>query len=204
MTPVTAVTPVTTVTARAEAADNLTPADYRDIYDELRSKAPLRGFVEMIHSQYSIAWWSKYERNDVTLTRPARNELRVAVGLPALPLTVAEATVRVNPDATVYQVGRAPATRVVLVGADAPAALTLRLNGNLAVEHPERSGTASQDPAQTSGVTAVTRPPRRATPTRAIRVSLTRFERLNAARRRAGLTWDAFLDRLTASLEEPS
>lgn len=60
--------PVTLVTRAARAADELSDADYRDIYDELRQQHSLRQFVEIIHTQYSIAWWSKYERNDAALT----------------------------------------------------------------------------------------------------------------------------------------
>ena len=80
--------PVTLVTHTARAADNLTDAEYRDIYDELRQQHSLRQFVQITHTAYSIAWWSKYEHDSIALTRQARNELRAAVGLQPLPLTV--------------------------------------------------------------------------------------------------------------------
>lgn len=180
--------PVTIVTSRAEAADELTPSDYRDIYDELRTKGSLRVFVETIGSQYSIAWWSKYERREIELTRQAKQELRQAVSLPPLPLTIAEAAATIDPDATVYQVGEQTATRVVMVGGDIAEPLTLHLNGRVTILDDE----PSDDPAPEPGVTPVTtgKAPRK--PTKAIRVSPDSFDRLQRLRTDAGMTWDEF------------
>ena len=172
---------VTTVTARAVASDQLSDRDYRDIFDELRTKGSLRAFVDVLASQYSIAWWSKYERDEVQLTRAARQELRRAVSLPALPPTVAEATAAADPDATVYQVGEQPADRIILVGPDAHD-LDLHLNGQLTVA-----------PAPGPAVTPVTRL-RSRKPTKAIRLSPAQWDRLQQLRQDAHLTWDELAD----------
>lgn len=184
--------PVTTVTTAADDADDLKPSDYRDIYDELRSKAALRKFVDdIVHSQYSIAWWSKYERNEIALTRQARQELRVAVGLTALPPTIAEVAATIDPDATVYQVGLAAATRVVMVGCDVSEPINLHLNGRVDIlDEP------THNPPQKDDVTLVTSSQRPRTPSKAIRVSPAAFNRLSDRRRASGLTWDAFLTTL--------
>ena len=70
--------PVTIITTNASSADTLADGDYRDIYDELRQKCPLRQFAETIHSAVSFAWWNKYERGEAVLNRERRNELRTA------------------------------------------------------------------------------------------------------------------------------
>lgn len=172
--------PVTLVTRAARATDELSDADYRDIYDELRQQHSLRQFVEIAHTQYSIAWWSKYERGDVALTRQARNELRLAVGLALLPLTVEQATAEIDPDAAIYQVGADAITRVVLVGHHAP--LTMHLNGTLDID----------DLAPQPRVTTVTRPRNR----RTVSIQPSLWQRLNVARQAQNLTWDQYLERV--------
>ncbi len=133
--------------------DTLTAADYRDIYEELRSKCSLARFVALAGSQVSKAWWSKYERGDAQLTHERRNELRAAVGLPALPDPPARILARVHPDATIWQIGAAQPDCAILIGADAHAPLTLQINGDLRIEAP----------AQIAHVTPVT-PPQAAAP----------------------------------------
>lgn len=190
--------PVTRVTTHAVTADTLTGADYRDIYTELRARMSLRAFVDQVDSQYSIAWWSKYERSELELTRPARQELRRAVGLAPLPPTVAEATAGVDPDAAVYQVGDLPADRLILIGAAVSAAdgapLTLRINGDVHALDAEPG--ARTEPSPTVPVTPVTRPPRPA-PRGTIHLPLSAWQRLSAARQAAGVTWEQFLAPLT-------
>lgn len=182
---------VTTVTTRAHSADQLTDADYRDIYDELRSKCGLRQFAEQLGSRYSIATWSKYERGELTLPRPAKQELRAAVGLAPLPPTVEEAAARIDPDATVWQVGETVPNRVVMVGADVTKPFTVRLNSHVEIIDGDDNA-----PTPQPAVTAVTTPTRTRRPTKAIRVSPTAFQRLSAARQQSGLTWDDFLSHL--------
>lgn len=175
--------PVSTLTREAEN-DNLTPADYRDIYDELRGHHTLRAFVEITASRYSFAWWGKYERGEIKLTRDARNELRAAVGIPQLPPTIEQASADINPNAIVYRVGSERPTRVILVGHPRP--LTLHLNGQL---------TASEENAELpshSLVTAVTRARKR----QSISLHKELWGRLNAARAEAGLSWEDFLTEL--------
>lgn len=184
---------VTILTSQAASSDQLTDGDYRDIYDELRQKCPLRQFAETIHSAVSFAWWNKYERGEAVLNRERRNELRAAVGFPALPATVAEACATVDPDATVYQVGVAPADRLILIGADAHDPIDLHINGNLAVIDGRGGPACPPDQAQQSHVTPVTAPKRRV-PTKAVRFSPDRWERLSLLRKEADMTWDEFAD----------
>lgn len=172
--------PSVTVVTRNADADDLTDSDYHDIYVELRGQHTLREFAALSQTRYSIAWWSKIEHG-ADLTREARNDLRRAIGLPMLPLTVAQATASATPGAVVYQVGSDPATRIILVGHPAP--VTMRLNGKLDV---------SEDLGQLalqSHVTEVTRPRNR----RAISVPSELWQRLNEARQAAGATWPIFL-----------
>jgi len=190
---------VTIVTARAASADELSAADYRDIYAELRSKCPLRQFTDLIHSAVSFAWWSKYERGEADLNHDRRNELRAAVGLPALPPAVSAVTAAIDPDATVYLVGAGAPDRVVMVGAETTEPLTMRLNGNLRI--------VADEPAPTPHVTGVTRPRDRSNYS-GLSIRRETKNRLADARRRSGLTWDEFVaragivDDLVAALRE--
>lgn len=201
---------VTLVTSGAGSADRLTEADYREIYDELRSKTTLRQFAEFIGSRVSFAWWSKYERGEAHLERERKAELRRAVGLPELPRAVREVTAGVDPDAQVWQVGAGRPDRVVLVGEEAHEPLVLRMNGVLELVAPTPGLSSSSATCGSSGeggdleggVTGVTGRRERA---RRGSIVVTRgtWERLNAARLRAGKTWDAYLDYWAGLLEDP-
>lgn len=171
------VTPVTVVTRNAHT-DDLTDDDYRDIYAELREQYTLRQFALMSTTVYSIAWWSKYEHGEVELTRTARNELRRAVGLAELPVTVAEAVGLADPDATVYRVGTERPDVVILAAHQAP--IVMHLNGSL---------TVAADVPPNSHVTEVTRRTRRKT----VSILPAIWDVLNRARQSAGLTWDEYL-----------
>lgn len=95
--------------------DDLSAADYRDIFSELREKMSLDKLVAALGSQYSKAQWSKYERDpNMELTRTMRSELRRSVGLPELPLTVEEAVRQASPDAAVWRVGDGEIEHVIL------------------------------------------------------------------------------------------
>lgn len=148
---------VTLVTARA-AQDALSEVDYRDIYEELRAldaetgvyAVALDRFVVLVGSRFSKASWSKYHRGEMVLNRTMRNELRRAVGLDELPMTVEEAVAAgADPDAEVWRVGGAGATRVVLVAATEP--VGLYLNGTVQLLRGEAVATTTVD-----HVTAVT------------------------------------------------
>ena len=151
----TPVTPVTLIT-RDATLDDLSAADYKDVYDELRGRDPVTGayavsldkFVTIVTSAYSKAQWSKYHNGEVTLTRQMRNELRRAVGLTPLPLTVAEATAAASPDAAVWQIGQGPAEHVIMVTTPDP--ITLHVNGAVSVVGADAELPAS---AHVTGVT---------------------------------------------------
>lgn len=113
----------------AAGQDDLTGDDYRDMYTELRQAASLDRLVALLDSQYSKAYWHKYERGAAQLTRTMRSELRRACGLPALPPTVEEATALASPDAAVWRVGDGVPDHVILVGG---APVTLHVNAGVA------------------------------------------------------------------------
>jgi hypothetical protein len=123
--------PVTLLTAHAASADQLSEADYRDIYTELRGKSCLDKFVVVIASQVSKAWWSQYERGKAKLTRERRNELRTGVGIAELPVLPSQAVAPLTADAKVWQVGATTPDRAIMVGADVHEPLVLYVNGDL-------------------------------------------------------------------------
>jgi len=123
-------TPVTLVTKDA-TLDNLSTADYRDIFTELRQNLSLDKLIGVMGSSYSKATWSKYERQELELNRTMRSELRRAVNLPALPETVTEAVNnRTSPDAEVWTVGDGAfsAGKVLLISGEHQD-LVLHVNG---------------------------------------------------------------------------
>lgn len=182
--------PVTLVTALSQARD-LSDDDYRRIFDEqLALAGSLRRLEVRLGSAVTFGWWAKYNDGRATLDHARRNELRAAAGLPLLPPTVAEALAAVHPDAAVYHVGRAVPTRVILVGADAPAQLALRVNGSVEAVLPAATAPQNALPGRCNARYT----PRAAQ--KALRVAPATFDRLSAARKASGLTWDAFLSQL--------
>lgn len=122
---------VTKVTADA-TLDDLSAADYMDIYLELRQTTSLDKFIAIIGSTYTKAVWSRYERGDYKLNRQMRDELRSAMPhlFSPLPLTVADAVARnTSPDAAVWMVGDGVAEHVILVAGHE--SMTLHVNGSV-------------------------------------------------------------------------
>ena len=119
------------ITLRQPGSDNLTPADYRDMFEELREGRSLRELVsEAGAAEGRIAYWSRYGRNpDAAPDLEGRNELRRLVGLPELAPPAGDVvTAAVDPAAAVWQVGAGAADRVVLLATPGP--LTIHVNGN--------------------------------------------------------------------------
>jgi hypothetical protein len=175
------------------AADDLTPTDYRQIYDELRQQRSLRQFVQLLASTYSIAWWSKYERDELRLTRAARNELRRAVNLPDLPPTVPELLADpavVSPAAAVYRLdprhsradGNPVPASCVLLLADQPTDITIHLNSNISI-------VAQPSDRMVTEVTRTTHP----APRKTYHLCPATSKRFNTARQDAGYTVDEFV-----------
>lgn len=122
---------VTLVTANAEV-DDLTDADYREIFEELRQGAGLRAFVDKIESAYSHATWGKWERGDLRINREMQNELRQAIGKQRRSLTVLESMHNVDPNAQVWQVGDDPTVhRVIKLATALP--VDISSNGTVSV-----------------------------------------------------------------------
>lgn len=133
--------PVTTVTRNADV-DDLTDADYRDIYDEVRQldsdtgnyAISLDKFVALAQSIYSKALWSKYHNGMVELNRTMRSELRSAVGLAPLPATIAEATTaHLDANAEVVAVGEGTGNRCIIIAEPQP--LLISVNGTVTAQH---------------------------------------------------------------------
>lgn len=120
---------VTLVTRNADA-DELSADDYREMFDELKQGHSLSQLVALIGSQFSRALWNQYERGEKPLSRPMCNELRRAVGLPALPPTVAEATATASPAAAVWNVGDGVPDTVIMVSGEP---CTISVNGAVEV-----------------------------------------------------------------------
>lgn len=121
---------MTTYTLRPAGGDDLTAADYRDIFEELRSGRTLRELVsEAGAAQGRIAYWSRYSRNpDAVPDLDGKNELRRLVGLPELDDPAGDVVAgAVDPAAVVWQVGDGPADRVILLAEPGP--VTLHVNG---------------------------------------------------------------------------
>lgn len=182
------------VITRDGALDALHPDDYREIYDEIRQYdaatnrygVSLDKFVALVKSAYSKTAWWKWHEGELEITRQMRNELRRAVGMPEMNLTIAEAVAGVDANAEVVQVGSDTPRRVVLVGTDEP--ITLHINGAV-VAFAEADMAADTLSAGKAVVTSVTRRLAR----RSVSLPMTVFERTNGARLSAGLSWEDFL-----------
>jgi hypothetical protein len=118
-------TPVTRLTVDA-TLDNLSTADYADIWTELRQNHSLRNVIGVMESALSPARWQQYEKGECSLTRQMRNDLRRAVGMPLLPPTVADAVSQASPDAAVWLVGEGVPDTVIMVAGEP---VTLHVNG---------------------------------------------------------------------------
>jgi len=118
------------ITLRQPGSDNLTPADYREIFDELRANRPLRALVHAAGAaEGRIAYWSRYGNDPAAVPDLAgKNELRRLVGLPELdPPAGAVVAAAADPAAAVWQVGDGPADRVILLAQPGP--VTIHVNG---------------------------------------------------------------------------
>lgn len=178
--------------------DELSTQDYRDIYDELRQRAPgtntyaisLDKFVAMVTSGLSKATWSQYHNGEKPLTRQMRSELRRAVGLPALPLTVEQATAQASPDAAVWQVGDGVPEHVIMVAAPHP--VTLHVNGAVSIVAP------AQDAPCNPTYTGADTPKRQRRYIARPSVTAAQYDRFSAL----GATWREVIDAGLKALED--
>lgn len=185
---------VTAVTLTQQAdTDDLSDQDYWEVYHfELRGwdegahkyRVSLDAFIDLVHSTYSKALWSKYHNGVAPLNRRMRNELRTAVGMQPLPPTVAEAVATADGNARVVQLGTETPDQVLLIGDPGP--LTIMVNGEV---------TAWRNPSL--ALPRLAREPR-------VRKHYIRpvASDAQAARRSAlGVSWGAVLDAGLAALE---
>ncbi len=121
---------VTTITANA-GQDVLSEQDYLDIYQEINPKHPATGkprmsldkFVAFIGSRFTKATWNNWllsqdasnrtTRSKQASNRTMRNELRAAVYMPALPLSIEEALSDISQDAEIVEIGNGETMRVI-------------------------------------------------------------------------------------------
>ncbi len=111
---------VTTITANA-GQDVLSEQDYLDIYQEINPKHPdtdkprmsLDKFVAFIGSRFTKATWNNWLNDKQASNRTMRNELRLAVNMPALPLSIEEALSDISQDAEIVEIGNGETRRVI-------------------------------------------------------------------------------------------
>lgn len=111
---------VTTITANA-GQDVLSEQDYLDIYQEINPKHPATGkprmsldkFVAFIGSRFTKATWNNWLNDKQASNRTMRNELRAAVDMPALPLSIEEALSDISQDAEIVEIGNGETRRVI-------------------------------------------------------------------------------------------
>lgn len=111
---------VTTITANA-GQDVLSEQDYLDIYQEINPKHHVTGkpamsldkFVAFIGSRFTKATWNNWLLSKQASNRTMRNELRAAVGMPALPLSIEEALSDISQDAEIVEIGNGETRRVI-------------------------------------------------------------------------------------------
>ena len=111
---------VTTITANA-GQDVLSEQDYLDIYQEINPKHPDTGkpvlsldkFVAHIGSRFTKATWNNWLLGKQASNRTMRNELRAAVKMPALPMSIEEALSDISQDAEIVEIGNGETRRVI-------------------------------------------------------------------------------------------
>lgn len=182
---------------RPPAGDPLTTADYRDIFEEMRSSRSLRALVAaMGASEGRIAYWSRYGRDlSMVPDHQARNELRSLVDQPDQPEEAGELLRNaVHPDAGVWLAGSpdGPVRRVLLVSTpEAVAGAEADLNINW--------------PAGGEPVISIRRAPARRTqraPRKTVNLAPATHARLIGQARAAGVTVETFIQRLLQHYEE--
>jgi len=87
------------------AVDSLSDQDYMEILEELLQTHTLRELADVLHSDYSFAYWSKVKRGESPLHRKGKNELRAAMKLPLLPPTIIEAVAVMDENGEVRRIG---------------------------------------------------------------------------------------------------
>lgn len=158
--------------------DDLSDEDYRDIFTELRQAMSLDKLCVLLGSAYSKAQWSKYEHGQADLTRTMRQELRAAVDLPPLALTIVEALKDADPDAEVWRIGNDVPDRIIVTGRATRG--TIFVNGSICHE--------DENDAKYPPVTVVTRATRKPL----VRPVATPAQ--NQRRLAAGATWTEIIE----------
>ena len=64
------------ISHRGAAIDDYTADDYLRIYHYIKGSLTYRQLIAKLGSDYSPAWWARYQRGEMHLTRTAKNELR--------------------------------------------------------------------------------------------------------------------------------
>lgn len=199
------------VLATPGQADDLSPDDYRTIYDELRDGISLDRMLRTqpgearprLDSQYTKGTWGRYEATG-KLNEQMKDDLRRAVGLPPRPRTAAEAVQDIHPLAEVVRVSNGhagPARRVVMLATHENVTLRWMQDGQASVEGAPEAHTESAPaaPARADAQTARVRPRTRAV--RGFSVPARIGARLEAVRAEIGGSWGATFERLIEAYE---
>lgn len=199
---------VTTVTRNA-TMDDLSIAQYREIFEELRNDGSLKArvaaatgktpnpdqplsydnWIVATGSKFSKALWQKYATGELDApNREMRNELRALVNLPLLPPTIAEAISVASPDAEVLRIGHEIPDRLIMVGVPEETSLMIHANGTVTamIEAEKETRNRSYTPP------AVGR----------IKVKRELFDKLNNRRVALGLSWEELMSKLESMIGE--
>jgi len=127
---------VTTLTANA-GQDVLSEDDYREIYQEIsgydeatgKYRISLDKFVEMVGSRFTKATWNNWRNSKQAINRTMKNELRAAVGMPLLPLSIEESLADISQDAEIVEIGKGETLRVIKLRT--PENIVIYVNGTI-------------------------------------------------------------------------
>lgn len=106
-------TPVTTFTEDAAAAEAADTTDYKEILEELMEGRTLRQFAEQA-GIFSHTLWAAMRSGEKPIHRVAKDRLRKMVKLPPLPPLPVEAVADMDPNAAVWTVGQQPPNALLL------------------------------------------------------------------------------------------
>lgn len=179
-------------TLRQPGEDALSDTDYRDMFDELRAGKSLDKLIAFMAlcqqdnpthvSTNKVIWW-RYEKGETGLTWSMKNDLRCASGLAPLPAQVVDiVAARVDPNATVEQVGEGSVHLLVLVA-----------DGAVGAGLPEMAQPVTISNTARNSVDVPLKP-RTRKPRGTIEVPAELFHRANQIRTEQGKSWTEMLE----------
>ena len=159
--------------------DELTSDQYKEIY--LKARAEYKNFTALVvglGTHYSRAYWSKYERDLIHLTRVTKNELRAYAGMSELPMTLRDiAMLFSDEDSSIFVVGTGVPNCAVIGNSAHGITFNIVVGGN-------------SDSANVLAREATNRDTRHR---KHISIDDESFDQLNEVRLSKGISWKQFL-----------